>query len=155
VSKRSRIVGFGSAGLLVLAGIACAFAFSGGLGQNLAFGLVALGLIEGTALVFYEVGLTEDKDRARERRVRAPRTDPGFRMGDDGGDGRAGDHGHPGDDVHSGDDGHSGDDDHPGDEGLPAERPKAGGPRGADHPGRLSRPRAGLDRMRGRPRRLR
>jgi hypothetical protein len=73
VSRRSRIVGFGSAGLLVLAGIACAFAFSGGLAQNLAFVLVALGLVEGTALVFYEVGLTEDHDRAREaERKRAP-----------------------------------------------------------------------------------
>jgi hypothetical protein len=73
VSKRSRIVGFGSAGLLVIVGIASAFAFSGGLGQNLAFGLVALGLIEGTALVFYEVGLTEDRDRAREERAREER----------------------------------------------------------------------------------
>jgi hypothetical protein len=71
VSRRSRIVGFGSAGLLVVAGIACAFAFSGGLGQNLAFALVALGLVEGTALVFYEVGLTEDRARAREERARA------------------------------------------------------------------------------------
>jgi hypothetical protein len=71
LSRRSRIVGFGSAGLLVIAGIACAFAFSGGLGQNLAFGLVALGLVEGTALVFYEVGLTEDHARAREERARA------------------------------------------------------------------------------------
>jgi hypothetical protein len=69
VSRRSRIVGFGSAGLLVLAGIACAAVFSGGLGQNLAFGLVALGLIEGTALIFYEVGLTEDHERAREERA--------------------------------------------------------------------------------------
>jgi hypothetical protein len=65
LSRRSRIVGFGSAGLLVLAGIACAVVFGGGLGQNLAFALVALGLVEGTALVFYEVGLTEDRDRAR------------------------------------------------------------------------------------------
>jgi hypothetical protein len=66
VSRRSRIVGFGSAGLLVLAGIACAFAFSGTLGQNLAFVLVALGLVLATSLVFYEVGLTEDRERARE-----------------------------------------------------------------------------------------
>jgi hypothetical protein len=71
LSRRSRIVGFGSAALLVIAGIAFAFAFSGGLGQNLAFGLVALGLVEGTALVFYEVGLTEDRARAREERARA------------------------------------------------------------------------------------
>jgi uncharacterized protein HemX len=71
VSRRSRIVGFGSAGVLVVLGIVCAVAFSGGLGQNLAFTLVALGLVLATALVFYEVGLTEDKDRAREERKRA------------------------------------------------------------------------------------
>ena len=65
MSRRSRIVGFGSAGLLVVIGIACAVAFSGTLGQNLAFVLVALGLVLATSLVFYEVGLTEDRDRKR------------------------------------------------------------------------------------------
>jgi N-methylhydantoinase A/oxoprolinase/acetone carboxylase beta subunit len=70
MSRRSRIAGFGSAGALVVAGIACAFAFSGSLGQNLAFVLVALGLVLATSLVFYEVGLTEDRDRAREERRR-------------------------------------------------------------------------------------
>ena len=70
MSRRSRIVGFCSAALLVVAGIACAFAFSGGLAQNLAFVLVALGLVLATSLVFYEVGLTEDRDRAREERRR-------------------------------------------------------------------------------------
>ena len=66
MTRRSRIVGFGSAALLVVAGIACAFAFGGTLGQNLAFVLVALGLVLATSLVFYEVGLTEDRERARE-----------------------------------------------------------------------------------------
>ncbi len=70
MSRLSRIVGFGSAGVLVVAGIACAFAFSGTLAQNLAFVLVALGLVLATSLVFYEVGLTEDRDRAREERRR-------------------------------------------------------------------------------------
>jgi len=70
MSRRSRIVGFGSAGLLVVAGIGCAFAFSGSLGQNLAFVLVALGLVLATSLVFYEVGLTEDRERAREENAR-------------------------------------------------------------------------------------
>lgn len=78
MSRRSRIVGFGSAGLLVVLGVACAVAFGGTLGQNLAFALVALGLVEGTALVFYEVGLTEDRARARERaRSRAGAQSPG------------------------------------------------------------------------------
>ncbi len=70
MSRRSRIVGFGSAGALVVAGIACAFVFSGTLGQNLAFVLVALGLVLATSLVFYEVGLTEDRARAREDKAR-------------------------------------------------------------------------------------
>lgn len=70
MSRRSRIAGFGSAGLLVLLGIACAVVFSGTLGQNLAFVLVALGLVLATSLVFYEVGLTEDRARAREDKAR-------------------------------------------------------------------------------------
>ena len=67
-------VGFGSAALLVLAGIACAVVFSGGLGQNLAFVLVALGLVLATSLVFYEVGLTEDRARAAEERSGSARS---------------------------------------------------------------------------------
>ena len=70
MSRRSRVVGFGSAGVLVLLGIACAVAFSGGLGQNLAFVLVALGMVLATSLVFYGVGLTEDRERASEARRR-------------------------------------------------------------------------------------
>jgi hypothetical protein len=70
VNRRSRTLGFGSAAALVVAGILCAFIFSGGLGQNLAFALVALGLVLGTSLVFYEVGLTEDRQRASEKRER-------------------------------------------------------------------------------------
>jgi hypothetical protein len=70
MSRRSRIAGFGSAGLLVLLGIGCAVIFSGTLGQNLAFVLVALGLVLATSLVFYEVGLTEDRARAREDKAR-------------------------------------------------------------------------------------
>jgi hypothetical protein len=68
MSRRSRIVGFGSAALLVLAGIAGAVAFSGALAQNLEFVLIALGLVLATSLVFYEVGLSEDRQRASEAR---------------------------------------------------------------------------------------
>jgi hypothetical protein len=70
MTRRSRIAGFGSAALLVVAGIACAFVFSGTLGQNLAFVLVALGLVLGTALVFAEVGFSEDRERDREQAAR-------------------------------------------------------------------------------------
>jgi hypothetical protein len=114
VSRRSRIVGFGSAGLLVLAGIACAVAFGGTLGQNLAFVLVALGLVLATSLVFYEVGLTEDRARADEEQARR-REDDAREREREGKDAAKPGHGHP--------------------------------------PERSSRIR--LDRMRGRPRRLR
>ena len=73
MNLRSRTLGFGSAAALVVAGIACAVIFSGGLGQNLAFVFVALGLVLATSLVFYEVGLTEDRERASEQREREDR----------------------------------------------------------------------------------
>jgi hypothetical protein len=79
LSRRARIVGFGSAALLVVAGIACAFVFSGGLAQNLAFALVALGMVEATSLVFAEVGFSEDRERAREERARAKEAREGER----------------------------------------------------------------------------
>jgi hypothetical protein len=40
--------------------------FGGGLGQILALVLVGLGLVALTSLVFLEVGLSEDRERARE-----------------------------------------------------------------------------------------
>jgi hypothetical protein len=70
VSRRSRIVGFGSAGLLVLAGAVGAAVFGGGLGQILALVLISLGFVEAVSLVFYEVGLSEDRERAREEAAR-------------------------------------------------------------------------------------
>jgi hypothetical protein len=42
-----------------------------GLGELLALVLISLGLVLATSLVFLEVGLSEDRERAREqRRVR-------------------------------------------------------------------------------------
>jgi len=68
-------VGFGSAALLVVAGVAGGVAFGGTFGQVLALVLVSLGGVLATALVFYEVGLSEDRERAREesRRERGRR----------------------------------------------------------------------------------
>jgi hypothetical protein len=81
MSRRSRIVGFGSAGLLVLAGVISAVALSAGLGEVLALVLISLGAILAVSLVFLEVGLSEDRERAREeaarvRRDRTPRDRP-------------------------------------------------------------------------------
>jgi fatty acid desaturase len=84
MSRRSRIIWFGGAGVLVLAGIGAAIAVGGTFGQVLALVLIGLGLVLATALVFYEVGLSEDRERAQEdaaaerevkrrERVKAPR----------------------------------------------------------------------------------
>ena len=83
VSRRSRLLGFGSAALLVVAGAVSAAAIGGGLGDGLALVLIGLGAVEATSLVFLEVGLSEDRerdaeqrarDRAAERRERPPRS---------------------------------------------------------------------------------
>lgn len=65
VTRRSRILSFGSAALLVVVGVVGAFAFSSTLGQVVAMVLIGLGLILATGLVFFEVGLSEDRERAR------------------------------------------------------------------------------------------
>jgi hypothetical protein len=67
MTKRSRIVWFGSAGLLVIAGGVCAAVIGGETGQVLALALIGIGLVEVTSLVFLEIGLGEDRERARER----------------------------------------------------------------------------------------
>jgi hypothetical protein len=66
MTKRGRILGFGSAGLLVIVGAVAAAVFSGTLGQVLALFLIGLGFVLATSLVFLEVGLSEDRERARE-----------------------------------------------------------------------------------------
>jgi hypothetical protein len=74
MTKRSRIVAFGLAGLLILAGAAAAVVVGGMLGQLIALVLISIGLVLATSLVFLEVGLSEDRERAREEaRPRGPR----------------------------------------------------------------------------------
>jgi hypothetical protein len=70
VRTRSRILGFGSAALLVAVGVVCAVAVGGGTGESLALALISLGVVEATSLVFLEVGFSEDHDRAREEAAR-------------------------------------------------------------------------------------
>jgi hypothetical protein len=74
MSSRSRIVAFGSAaGVAVLGGI-CAAVFPGLTGQLLALVLISVGLGAIVLLVFYEVGLSEDKERAAEQQRREERS---------------------------------------------------------------------------------
>jgi len=78
MTRRGRIVTFGSCAGLVLAGVAGAVIFNGTLGQVLALTLISLGLVLGTGLVFLEVGLSEDRERVREemRRATSPKPPP-------------------------------------------------------------------------------
>jgi hypothetical protein len=72
---RARVISFGAAFVLVVAGVAGGVAFGGTFGQILALVLISLGLVLATALVFYEVGLSEDRERAREE-SKSPEREP-------------------------------------------------------------------------------
>jgi uncharacterized membrane protein YfcA len=83
VAPRSRILAFGSAAVLVVAGALCA-AFVGNLtGEVLAIALLSLGFGGALLLLFLEVGLSEDRELARDeerrRRRAARRVDGGRR----------------------------------------------------------------------------
>jgi hypothetical protein len=72
VSRRARILAFGAAAALTLGGVAAAVV--GGLvGQVLAIAGITLGLGGALLLLFYEVGLSEDRDLARQARRRRRR----------------------------------------------------------------------------------
>ncbi len=66
MTRRMRIAAFGSAGVLVAAGAVSAAVIGGGTGQILALVLIGVGLVALTSLLFLEVGLSEDRERARE-----------------------------------------------------------------------------------------
>jgi hypothetical protein len=58
---------FGSAAAVAVIGGICAAVFPGLTGQLLALVLISVGLGAVVLLVFYEVGLSEDKERAAEQ----------------------------------------------------------------------------------------
>jgi hypothetical protein len=78
LSRRSRIAAYGGAGVLVMAGVACAALVHGGTGPALGMALIGLGLVGVFSLVFLEIGLSEDRERAGRRpppvSKRPPRT---------------------------------------------------------------------------------
>jgi hypothetical protein len=77
VTPRSRILAFGSAAVLVLAGAACGVLVGGLTGDVLLIALTMVGLGGALLLVFLEVGLSEDRERDRdERRRREPPARP-------------------------------------------------------------------------------
>ena len=70
MSRRTRTLRYGASIAVALVGVACGALIPGAAGGTAATVLVGLGLVGVVSLVFYEVGLTEDRDRAREARLR-------------------------------------------------------------------------------------
>lgn len=66
MAPHSRMLAFGSAFALAIAGGVCAVLVGGVTGQVLTIVLVSTGLGGAVLLVFLEVGLSEDRDRARD-----------------------------------------------------------------------------------------
>jgi hypothetical protein len=75
MGRRAGIRAFGSAALLVVAGVLCAALVKGLTGQVLAIAFFLAGFGGALLLVFYEVGLSEDRERAREEQRRRERSE--------------------------------------------------------------------------------
>ena len=73
MTPRWRALSFGSAAALVVAGSICAAVLGGRTGDAVAIALITLGLGAVVLLLFLEVGLSEERELAREakRRQRA------------------------------------------------------------------------------------
>jgi hypothetical protein len=67
MSGRARIVLFGSAAALVIAGGVCAAAVGGLTGEVLTIVLISGGLTGGLLLLFLDIGLGEEHDLARDQ----------------------------------------------------------------------------------------
>lgn len=80
MSRRTRALRYGASIAVALVGVACGALIPGTAGGTAATVLVGIGLVGVVSLVFYEIGLTEDSDRARE----APREEPGPDEGERG-----------------------------------------------------------------------
>jgi hypothetical protein len=73
VAPRPRVLAFGSAAALVVAGSICAALVDGLTGEVLAIALITLGLGAVVLLIFLEVGLSEERELAREEERRRQR----------------------------------------------------------------------------------
>jgi hypothetical protein len=70
MTPRARVLAFGSAAALVVAGGTCAVVIPGYAGEVVALTLITLGLGAAVLLVFLEVGLSEDRATAEEEQRR-------------------------------------------------------------------------------------
>ncbi len=78
---RARVARYGASIAVALIGVACGAIIPGTAGGTAATVLVGIGLVGVVSLIFYDVGLTEDRDRAarERRRVLEERDDRGER----------------------------------------------------------------------------
>jgi hypothetical protein len=74
VAPRARILAFGSAAVFVVAGGLSAALVHGVPGEVLTIALMSVGLAGAVLLVFLEVGLSEDRERARDQERRRKRS---------------------------------------------------------------------------------
>jgi hypothetical protein len=68
VTTRGRVLSFGSAVALMVAGAIAGAIIGGVAGEAIAIGTVSIGAIGVVSLIFLEVGLSEDHAREREAR---------------------------------------------------------------------------------------
>lgn len=86
MSRRTRRWRYGACVSVVIAGAACGALIPGTAGGTAATVLVGIGLVGIISLLFYEVGLTEDRELARSARPPGPGTDVSERPGRTSGD---------------------------------------------------------------------
>jgi hypothetical protein len=96
MSRRARILRYGVSIAVALAGVACGALIPGSAGGTAATVLVGIGLVGVVSLIFYEVGLTEDRERAQQqalsRKTERSAGDPGSPGGHQIGERQAGEH---------------------------------------------------------------
>jgi hypothetical protein len=63
----ARVIRYALAIAVVVIGILCGAIIPGTLGGTICTAIVGIGLVAVVSLVFYDVGLTEDRDRARQQ----------------------------------------------------------------------------------------
>jgi hypothetical protein len=73
MTGRERIRAYGAAAALAVVGGICGFVVPGLVGEIIRLTLITLALGAVLLLVFYEIGLSEDKAREREEEERRPR----------------------------------------------------------------------------------
>jgi hypothetical protein len=76
MTSRARLLSFGAAAVAIVLGVIAGPVLGGITGEAVAIALLSVGAIAIVSLVFLEVGLSEDRERARERAGRTIRPRP-------------------------------------------------------------------------------